>query len=333
MTPETVLMFRSSLRLAVVLGIGLQSASIADGQTRIQVLPIETITITTRQFLAGDQAAPPTIVGGELRIPPSLTGKLPAVVLVHGSNGVQGYHARWADQLNSIGVAAFTLDSFGGRGLGSTANDQNQLDTLAMTVDAYRALGVLARHPQIDGNRIAVKGFSKGAAAALYSSMERFRQRYGPSSVRFAAHIGLYNSCHAAYKDEANVSGAPIRLFHGEADDWTPISQCREYVERLRKKGVDIALIGYPGAHHAYDNFERKGEPEFISDAQTVRNCGVIEDDRGLVNSRTGRPFTINDDCVERGVHVAYQEAATTATTNAIKDFLSSVFGLQSVAR
>jgi hypothetical protein len=39
-------------------------------------------------------------------------------------------------------------------------NDQSQLDSLAMLVDAYRALGILAQHPRIDANRIGIMGFS-----------------------------------------------------------------------------------------------------------------------------------------------------------------------------
>jgi dienelactone hydrolase len=324
-------MLKSVLHVTVVLSIGSVLALIAHAQnTRIQILPVETKTVTTRQFLSGDQNGRLTMLAGELRMPPSVTGKLPAVILVHGSAGVTGLNARWATELNSIGVAAFILDSFAGRGITSTVNDQSQLDTLAMTVDAYRALDLLAKHPEIDGNRIAVMGFSKGAAAALYSSMTRFQQWYGPPSVKFAAHIGLYNSCHAEYREEANVSGAPIRLFHGEADDWTAISQCRAYVERLQKNGVDIAITGYPDAHHAYDNFERSSQPELLSQAQTARNCRVIEDDRGLVNSKTGTSYSVNNECIERGVHVAYNEAATRATTKAVKEFLATVFGLSS---
>jgi dienelactone hydrolase len=230
-------------------------------------------------------------------------------------------------------VAALILDSFTTRGITNTVNDQSQLDTLAMTVDAYRALGALAKHPQIDSNRIAIMGFSKGAAAALYSSMKRFQESYGPPSDRFGAHIGLYNSCHAEYRDEEKVSGAPIRLFHGEADDWNAISQCRAYVERLRKNGVDIAITGYPNAHHAYDNLERTSQPEFLTQAQSARNCRVIEEDRGLVNSRTGTPYSVNNECIERGVHVAYNEAATVATRKAVKEFLTTVFGLNSTSR
>ena len=75
----------------------------------------------------------------------------------------------------------------GARGIVNTVNDQSQLSTLAMMVDAYRALALLSEHPRIDRNRIAVMGFSKGAVAAVYSAVERFHSMYGPG-VSFAGH-------------------------------------------------------------------------------------------------------------------------------------------------
>jgi hypothetical protein len=64
-----------------------------------------------------------------------------------GSHGCSYRSLGSGDQLTW--VAAFILDSFSGRGISNTANDQSQLDSLAMLVDAYRALGILAQHPRL----------------------------------------------------------------------------------------------------------------------------------------------------------------------------------------
>jgi dienelactone hydrolase len=97
--------------------------------------------------------------------------------------------------MNEIGVAAFLLDSFTGRGITQTVTDQSQLGHLAMIFDAYRALDLLSRHARIDPSRIAVKGFSKGAFVALYASLKRFQRVYGPKGLEFAAYIPFYASC------------------------------------------------------------------------------------------------------------------------------------------
>jgi len=323
--------FRSKRALAVAaIVIARCTTEIASAQARIEIHPVETATFSTQQFLVGSNTGRPTTLAAELRIPTLGPGKLPAVILVHGSAGLVAYHARWAHELNSIGVAALLLDSFTGRGITSTATDQSQLDSLAMMVDAYRALGMLAQHPRIDASRIAVMGFSKGAVAAVYSSSDRFRKMHGPSNVQFAAHIGLYTPCYTMYRDDDKVTAKPIRLFHGIADDWVPIGPCRAYVRRLRDARVDVALTEYVGAHHTYDNFLLNEKPEPFGDGQIVGNCQLVEGDQGsILNSKTGRPFYFNDECVERGAHLAYDEAATVSTVKAVKEFLATVFKLE----
>jgi dienelactone hydrolase len=194
-----------------------------------------------------------------------------------------------------------------------------------MMVDAYRALAALAEHPRIDPNRIAVMGFSKGAVAAVYSSNERFRKMYGPQNVEFAAHIGLYTPCNVTYRDDDKITGKPIRLFHGIADDWVPIEPCRAYVARLKSSGADATLTEYSGAYHAFDTFWMKEAMKFPQ-AQTTRHCLLAEDDAGeILNTKTGKHYDLNDPCVERGTTVVYNEEATTGTTKLVKEFLTTL--------
>jgi len=292
-------------------------------QTRTEIRAFETITLSTQQFLTGDMSGKPTILAGELRIPRPGTDKLPAVILIHGSGGLGATHDRWVAELNNAGLATFVVDSFSGRGITNTIDDQSQLATLAMMVDAYRALATLAQHPRIDTSRIAVMGFSKGAVAAVYSSNERFAKIYGPQGIQFAAHIGLYTPCNVTLKDDDKVAGKPIRLFHGIADDWVSIEPCRSYAARIKSSGADVVLTEYPGAYHAFDAFMLKA-PIKIPQAQTTRNCLLTEGDGGeILNSKTGKRFDLNDPCVERGTTVAYNEAATAAAMLAVKDLLT----------
>ncbi len=313
--------------LAIALSGGQGSAQ---SVARIELQPIQTLTLKTRQILTGDTKGTPATLAGELRIPKPGSDRLPAVVLIHGSGGVGGNVDAWAREINALGVAAFILDSFSGRGIVSTVSDQSQLDSLAMIIDAYRALSALASHPRIDPERIAVMGFSKGAVPAVYSSNERFRKLYDPASVSFAAHIGLYTPCNVQYRDYDKVTGAPIRLFHGIADDYVAIAPCRAYVERLRRAGADVVLTEYPDAFHAYDSttFSR---PIALPQAQTTRNCTLREGDDGQVlNAKTGAIYTLADPCVEHGPHIGFNQAAYQATVKAVREFLAATFKLRS---
>jgi dienelactone hydrolase len=291
----------------------------------MEVRAVDSITLTGEQFLSGDSNGKPAKLAGELRLP-GRPGRVPAVILVHGSGGLSASEDRWAQEINAIGAAVFLLDSFSGRGIVSTVNDQSQLHSLAMMVDAYRALASLAAHARIDPDRIAVMGFSKGAVASIYSSNERFRKLYGSGQLQFAAHIGLYTPCNTHFSDDEKTTGKPIRLFHGIADEYVSIVPCRDYVQRLKASGADASLTEYADAHHSYDVFTIK-QPIRLPTAQTTRNCSIEEGKNGqTLNSKTKQPFDMNDACVEKGATVGYNAAAHEATVKAVKEFLSATF-------
>jgi dienelactone hydrolase len=297
--------------------------ALAEGQSGTIVLP--TMTLTTGQFLTGAKDGTPAVISGELRLPREGTGRLPAVILVHGSGGAGPREQKWAREFTYMRVAAFILDSFTRRGITETATDQSRLASAAMIVDAYRALGLLATHPRIDPSRVALMGFSKGGFVALYASLSRFHRMHGPAGIEFAAHLPFYPPCLATFIDDEQVSDRPIRIFHGTADDYTPIEPCRQYVERLRRAGKDVQLIEYAGAHHGFDH----AAPRYLPQVQSGRRCSLEERPGGIiVNRDTGQRFSFNDPCISRGATVGYDPRAYEEALKAVKAFLTATFKL-----
>jgi dienelactone hydrolase len=295
---------------------------------RIEIHHFVTTTLTDKQFLTNAKDGMPARIAGELRLPLG-TEQVPAVVLVHGSAGLGTNVDLWAKELNGIGVAAFLIDSFTGRGIVQTITDQSQLANLAMIMDAYRALELLSSHARIDASRIALMGFSRGGFVALYASLKRFQRMHGPDGVEFAAYLPFYAQCNTAYIGDEQVSDHSIRLFHGTADGYVSIEPCRRYVERLRRGGKDIQLTEYAGANHAFDN-PLYSPPRFLPDAVTTSLCRREERAGGkIVNLETGRDFTWSDTCVSRGATVGYDPVATTEATKAVKAFLIGTFKLR----
>ena len=312
------------LALAVLLAFAPAARAQHVAPGRVEAIPLATTTFSGEAFLTGDKAAgKPGLIAGELRLPfPLRPGqRVPAVVLVHGSGGIGPSTDLWARELNAAGIGAFILDSFAGRGIVSTVQDQTQLHSLAMMVDAFRALDLLAAHPRIRADRIAVMGFSKGAVAAVYSAMTRFQAQYGNPAHRFAAHIGLYTPCNVAYAKDAEVGPAPIRLFHGVADDYVAIGPCRDYAARLKAAGADVTLTEYANGQHSFDN---PFQPLLVTvaDAQTTRGCRTEEAAGGAVlNTATRQPFALSDACVARGAHVGYDPVGAAAVRAAVRAF------------
>jgi dienelactone hydrolase len=306
--------------------VGILGSTTAQAQiARMELHVMQTQSPTDQEFLTGKKDTKPVTITGELRIPQPGTDRLPAVVLLHGSGGASGREDNWAREFNALGVATFIVDSFTGRGVVSTGNDQDQLSRWVMIVDAYRALELLAKHPRIDSGRVMVMGFSRGGGAAHYSALKRFWAMHGPGGgLGFAGYIGLYPTCNRVFVDGLDVVDKPIRIFHGAADDYVPAAGCRAYVDRLRKAGKDILLTEYPDAHHVFDNPALQN-PLKLPQAQTTRRCPPLEEtpDGRIVNSQTKQPFTYaGDPCVERGTTVAYHAQAHAEALKAIKEFV-----------
>src|SRR5204862_1672628 len=87
---------------------------------------------------------------------------------------------------------------------------------------------LLATHPRIDRERVVLMGFSHGGATTLHATYTRFQHD--------------------------RISRRPIRLFHGAADDYTPIAPCHAWVARAKVAGADASITEYPLVYHAFDN-------------------------------------------------------------------------------
>jgi dienelactone hydrolase len=129
--------------------------------------------------------------------------------------------------------------------------------------------------------------------------------------------------------DDTDVS-APIRQFHGAADDYTPVGPCRTYFGRLRAAGRDAVLTDYPDAHHSFDNPLGNKMPRMSKGAQSFRACKLKEEPLGtLINAESGERFSIKDPCMQRDAHTGYNEAAANAARIAVKELIRSVFKLE----
>jgi len=293
----------------------------------IETITIQTLTLSDEQFLKGDTSGRPTTISGTLKVARD-AGRRPLVILLHGSGGIEENAVVWERLFASLGISSFAIDSFTGRGIVSTVADQSQLGRLNMILDLYRSLAMLAVHPRVDPNRIAVMGFSRGGQAALYATLKRFQKMWNSSGIDPAAYIALYAPCITTYIDDAQVTDHPIRIFHGIADDWVEIGPCRNYFKRLRETSKDVQMTEYPNAWHAFDYPSLPSKPINVPYAQTT-HCVLKEEPVGtIINVATHRPFTSADDCIGRNAHVAYSAKAARAAEDAVSVLLKKVFGL-----
>lgn len=315
-------------RASAIVADAAPAASLADG--RVGAVAFE--SVTPRQIMDFVKRAPSdkAVVTGRLSLPTQAKGPLPAVVILHGSSGVNRGEWMWAERMNALGYASFVVDSFSGRRIAQTESDQTQLSMAADIADAFFALKLLATHPAIDSKRIAVMGFSRGGVAALYSALEPFRKAVIDDGLRFSAHIAFYPSCGIHYASE-HLDGAPILMLLGGKDDYTPAAPCVAYADGLQAKGARVTVQTYPDAYHGFDRFT---SPHAVPDATSARLChGEYDLDTGRFTMASGDGVVSGEAarlaaqaCLSRGVTLGGDPEGRAQSPALVADFLKSAF-------
>lgn len=263
-----------------------------------------------RQLLDASSDKPRVDITGDLSLPGSPGGKVPAMVIVHGSGGVSDRReGEWARQLNQAGMAALVIDSFRPRGLAETATDQGRLSIWANVADALAALRVLAADERIDQGKIGIMGFSRGGRVVLLTALEPIlRSMVGPP-LKFAIHVPLYPSCNTRYVSQ-RLTGAPVSMHLGQDDDYTPLEPCLEYAQWFMSRGVAATATVYPGAGHGFDVHTKT---RWLPAVTTSRGC-LAEGDLDTLTwkiSATGQTLASESEllfylkkCGQRGAHL-----------------------------
>ena len=193
------------------------------------------------------------------RAPPAPgTGRLSrALVLLHGCTGlrtatgaIQAKLRFWAEHLRDLGYVALLVDSFTTRGIDEVCTGRHLLSPVRDRADDARgALRYLQGRRDVRADRVALLGWSNGAAATLSVLFDR-----GTAARDFRAAVAFYPNCTRKYPGGPDFRPyAPLYVLVGELDDWTPAAPCMEIVERARAAGSPIAIKVYPGAHHSFD--------------------------------------------------------------------------------
>lgn len=249
-------MHSTLIRFGIVLLIAtISGAAIAESVT---------ISVPPREGLQNS----PTL-NANLIVPEGLTGKVPAVVVLHSGGGIDGTGAPYIEQLNKTGIATLEVDMFS---RGRAIPIRNAVPY------AYASLAFLASHPSIDPARIGTMGFSYGAILSLLSASSDQTAAYLPAGRKFAAHAALYPACwvHDAIskgetdlrsnetnRDFAGISAttyhrttnARILLLTGDKDDYDDPKSCQQFVAGLPDETRNTyTVIVYPDAGHGWDS-------------------------------------------------------------------------------
>jgi dienelactone hydrolase len=178
---------------------------------------------------------------------PEGSGPFPAIVVLHGCDGVGRHYRDWVRDLVTWGYAAILVDSFRPRGFQTVCNHGMEVSPETQAEDAFAAAAYLRTLPQISGDRIGVIGFSHGGWAVLHAVLAEMTEngRQQP----FAAAIAFYPGCERP--------GSPLvtdtLILIGDADEWTPLKHCIAWRDAAQTAGHALAMKVYHGATHGFD--------------------------------------------------------------------------------
>lgn len=190
---------------------------------------------------------------------PANEAKTPAVLILHGSGGVDGRGAYYAKALQDAGIATLEITMF-------TPGGRPRAGTKASMPFAAAALKWLAARPDIDARRLGVLGFSWGGTMTVLMSSEFVQEWLGkdvPKPVAFAplyptcANIAriLKNRANVYYEAEQRMSATPMLIQVGTKDDYEVDEHgCDALVASWPPAAREATTIRYyEGATHGFD--------------------------------------------------------------------------------
>ena len=183
---------------------------------------------------------------------PQVAPPVPAVVIAHGSGGLDGRSAPYIRALNAAGIATLEIEMFKPNQRPSRPKDSDP--------QALAALQYLAASPSIAPKKIGIMGMSWGGAVTLRMAEDKSYPRSSP--LRYAALEGVYPTCWAfadgpAAKDGvlASPTGRPLLILAGSKDDYDAPDDCQKVVSRVNATKPGTATLHmYPGATHQWDS-------------------------------------------------------------------------------
>jgi dienelactone hydrolase len=198
----------------------------------------------------------PYKVSGTLYLPENSSCPCPAVVMVHGTAGIDSRGAFHRQPLLNAGIAVFEVDFK--TGIYTTSMDRpHQAVFLPL---AFAALKELRKLPSIDPNRIGILGFSLGGGVAVRTAVEDYRKTWMDGEKGFAAHVVFYPVCKPFIPTAEHIgglTGAPMIIFYGTEDAYGEGKAVPELKRLFQKKfNFDLITVEYPGATHGFNRNE-----------------------------------------------------------------------------
>jgi carboxymethylenebutenolidase len=174
---------------------------------------------------------------------PTEPGRYPAIIMLHGRNGVNDAFKDVGVRYAEEGIVAMPVNYF-------TQSDQPTNVESVQTIQA--ALDVLQREPSVDANRVVLSGYCKGGGLT-YLGLGNISGFAGG----VICHGGLFvqeksTGFPESPADAARRIDVPIIILHGMSDPGVKIESVYELTRTLNELGKHVELKAYWGTRHVF---------------------------------------------------------------------------------
>lgn len=206
---------------------------------------------------------------------PENNTRLPAILMLHASTGIEKVNYDWATRLKNNGYVVYMIDSFNPRGWEDRRSVGWERATQAQLEDVLPAFEYLRQLPFVDASRIGILGFSMGGfdVAKVMEANPNPAQSW--HNLPFKAAASFYPVCHRI--DERTQLRGNTKLFIGADDDRAPTSDCMRLVTDSHSDHNPVSIKIYQDALHGFDNFEFPDSKEIVDEKGEHYHIGFNE--------------------------------------------------------
>lgn len=222
-----------SMLTAVVLAVAAAPSSAAPDDSAVRT--------STGSFISGDKEIAID------RFEPPAQGQYPALLVVHGADGmkqelIKNFYRSVARQAAARGYVAFLVHYYD-RVEGSAGDRAGHVKHfLPWRETLGDAIGYIAKQPGVDAKRIGLVGFSLGAFLSLSLAVD---------DARIGAVVENFGGL-PKFARERLQRMPPVLILHGERDKVVSVEEARKLESVLKEKELPYEIKLYPEQGHGF---------------------------------------------------------------------------------
>jgi dienelactone hydrolase len=196
-----------------------------------------------------------------------VTGKRPAVLMIHAREGMTPKTLQLTEMWAKLGYVSFAADIFGyGQGVLPKTVPEMQAQTEIYSKDrplmrarTQAGFDTLVKNPMVDPGKVALIGYCFGGGVGV---------EFGSTGAPLVANVSIHGSFRDHAAGWANNAMGMYLILHGADDEGFPLPVVDKVVQELRGAKVPFQLEVYSGTGHGFSTPKNKAEER--ANAQSI---------------------------------------------------------------